>query len=114
MPTDPSLPNAMPTTVTATMILTHALTLLKNENAWCQGRSRVVEEGEIVKRDLMEALFAGGIANGYAIGSPAWEEAMKLAFEETAGEGITLFNDNNSHTHRDVVALLERALKKVN
>jgi hypothetical protein len=97
----------------AKQLLEKTLDLIRSRETWCQNAPRIWQGEVKTKRDLMEALTDAARSDGYWIGSEAWDLARDALFAETAGMGITRFNDAAATTHAHVFALVERAIAKV-
>lgn len=98
--------------VTAKQILQAALEILRPQGAWSKDKPRVIVDGAIVQRDLYTAIYDAAGQFGYLHGTDEYEHAIALAYAETGGKGITVYNRLPDVTHAHVFALLERAIAK--
>lgn len=97
-------------------IISGAKEFLRRPAMWCKGSCYKLDpETHLpIARDLMTALMdAARMPDAYALGSDAWDVALKAVWNETAGMGISRYNDSSETTHAHVFALLERAEEKV-
>jgi hypothetical protein len=96
--------------VTAKQILEAALELIRPQGAWSRDQPRVLVDGLIVQRDLYTAIYDAAGQFGYLHGTDEYEHAIALAYGETGGKGLTVYNRLPDVTHAHIFALLERAI----
>lgn len=93
--------------MTTKEVLQAALKLIETEDRWCRDRPRVIEHGEIVKRDAVAAVEDAAKIAGYTLESTTAEPFMAL-FKASGKQGITVLNDRDGHAA--VVAVFKKAI----